>query len=192
MANIEHATITDPNIHEPKGIASASAGQLYKADGAGSGAWEDTILNVHGEMYIVNNSTAIVVPAAVDPTLNTDTDYVKVNGTLWNAGHNEGVSFSVNELILPTAGDYEVFFWASLTAPTNATVAFKYVINDTTFSTRKVKSSTKAATETENISAGGFLTGISASDTVGIYVASDTAGDIIIEESGLVVKLMHE
>lgn len=36
----EHSTITDPNIHEPKGVAAASAGFIYVADGSGSGAWQ--------------------------------------------------------------------------------------------------------------------------------------------------------
>jgi hypothetical protein len=35
----EHSVITDPNIHEPKGVAAASAGQVYVANGSGSGAW---------------------------------------------------------------------------------------------------------------------------------------------------------
>lgn len=36
---IEHAVITDPNIHEPKGVASAASGRVYVANGTGSGAW---------------------------------------------------------------------------------------------------------------------------------------------------------
>ena len=39
MANVEHNAITDPNIHEPKGVSSASSGTVYVADGAGSGNW---------------------------------------------------------------------------------------------------------------------------------------------------------
>lgn len=35
----QHRNITDPNIHEPKGVTSASAGVTYVADGSGSGAW---------------------------------------------------------------------------------------------------------------------------------------------------------
>lgn len=35
----EHVAITDPDIHEPKGITGASAGQVYVANGIGSGAW---------------------------------------------------------------------------------------------------------------------------------------------------------
>jgi hypothetical protein len=38
---IQHSLITDPNIHEPKGIASAASGKVYVADGSGSGTWTD-------------------------------------------------------------------------------------------------------------------------------------------------------
>lgn len=36
----EHVAIQDPDIHEPKGVASAVAGARYVADGAGSGGWD--------------------------------------------------------------------------------------------------------------------------------------------------------
>lgn len=36
----EHVTITDPQIHEPKGVLTAVAKAVYRATGAGSGAWE--------------------------------------------------------------------------------------------------------------------------------------------------------
>jgi hypothetical protein len=39
MANVQHSTLTDPNLHEPKGASSASANQLYLSDGSGSGTW---------------------------------------------------------------------------------------------------------------------------------------------------------
>jgi len=39
MPNIQHSAITDPNIHEPKGITTASNRQVYKANGSGSGTW---------------------------------------------------------------------------------------------------------------------------------------------------------
>lgn len=39
---MQHSAITDTEgIHEPKGCSTATAGQIYKADGAGSGAWTD-------------------------------------------------------------------------------------------------------------------------------------------------------
>lgn len=39
MANVNHSTLTDPYLHEPKGIASAGAGNVYVSDGSGSGTW---------------------------------------------------------------------------------------------------------------------------------------------------------
>lgn len=39
MANVAHSTLTAANLHEPKGVATATAGQVYIANGAGSGAW---------------------------------------------------------------------------------------------------------------------------------------------------------
>lgn len=35
----EHSTLTDPELHEPKGASTASSGDVYVADGAGSGSW---------------------------------------------------------------------------------------------------------------------------------------------------------
>jgi hypothetical protein len=42
MANVSHASLTGSNLHEPKGVASATAGTVYIADGAGSGAWSSS------------------------------------------------------------------------------------------------------------------------------------------------------
>ena len=39
MADTEHNVLTDPELHEPKGIAAASANQVYVADGAASGSF---------------------------------------------------------------------------------------------------------------------------------------------------------
>ena len=39
MANVSHSAITDPNIHEPKGVATATSGKVYTANGSGSGTW---------------------------------------------------------------------------------------------------------------------------------------------------------
>lgn len=36
----EHSTLTGASLHEPKGVAAASANTVYTADGAASGAWQ--------------------------------------------------------------------------------------------------------------------------------------------------------
>ena len=42
MTNIAHSALTGSDLHEPKGADTATAGQVYVSDGAGSGAWTDT------------------------------------------------------------------------------------------------------------------------------------------------------
>lgn len=39
MANVSHKDLPDSELHEPKGVATATANQVYVADGAASGAW---------------------------------------------------------------------------------------------------------------------------------------------------------
>ena len=68
MANVQHSALTDPNIHEPKGIASANDGEVYVADGAGSGAWETVAGNSYGDLYISNNSTSFTLAAYALPS----------------------------------------------------------------------------------------------------------------------------
>lgn len=188
---VEHVDITDPEIHEPKGVASAAAGEVYIADGAGSGSWKSSGWNVHGEMVITGNTTAQSLTAASDATLATDSDYVKVT-TGWSTGHVEGITFNVDELVVPEAGEYEVSFWASIKIATNnATVAVKYAVNDTTpYSTRKVMQRSDAANDITCLSAVGIVTGLSASDTISMYVASDLTGNVTFQEAGILVKLL--
>lgn len=49
MANVNHSTLTDPYLHEPKGVAAASSGEVYVADGTGSGDWiaSDNHISAH-------------------------------------------------------------------------------------------------------------------------------------------------
>ena len=59
---IQHKLLTGADLHEPKGVASASSGQVYVANGTGSGSW--------GKLTIANvNVTAI-----------TNGDIIKVSG----------------------------------------------------------------------------------------------------------------
>lgn len=57
MANVNHTTLTDPYLHEPKGVASAAAGTYYRADGGGSGAWKKTHYYVNGYLTFNDVST---------------------------------------------------------------------------------------------------------------------------------------
>ncbi len=55
----EHNVITDPNIHEPKGASTATSGQVYVANGAGSGAWAAKLPSQTGNAgkFLTTNGT---------------------------------------------------------------------------------------------------------------------------------------
>lgn len=59
MANVQHSALTGSDLHEPKGVASATAGKVYISNGSGSGAWTSAGEIITG--YIEDVSTAEVV-----------------------------------------------------------------------------------------------------------------------------------
>lgn len=71
MADIQHAAIPDANLHEPKGVVSATVDQVYLADGLGSGVWgspADSVFPVAdkwAEIFI--SPTSVVLPGGTDP-----------------------------------------------------------------------------------------------------------------------------
>jgi len=44
---MEHRNLTGDSLHEPKGVESATAGQVYVANGTGSGAWQDRLSGIN-------------------------------------------------------------------------------------------------------------------------------------------------
>ena len=72
----EHKNITDPNIHEPKGVSVATVGTTYIADGAGSGVWSAIPLDLSGmviERLIDGFSTAAnQQPTGLDTALQIE------------------------------------------------------------------------------------------------------------------------
>lgn len=74
MADIQHVDILDPNIHEPKGVADASSGQVYVANGAGSGNW--TTINAPSSRVVVNAITDFPTAVSGVITLAADTEYL--------------------------------------------------------------------------------------------------------------------
>jgi hypothetical protein len=188
----EHKDLTGADLHEPKGIATASDGQSYMADGLGSGSWVYTGDTVHGEMTVISNTTAETVATASDPTLNTDSDYTQII-TGWSAGHVDGgITFSTDKVVVPYAGEYEIAAWANIICPANnQKVAIKYAINTTTpLSSRKLVGTSAAAGDYVNVSGHGVVT-LAISDTVSLYIATDKAGNPTVTEAGLFIKLLE-
>jgi hypothetical protein len=120
MSNVAHKDLTDPNLHESKGVATATAGQVYVADGAGSGVMK----------LLLKKYTAALTPAAVSANTTAEqtftvtgvvvaTDVVVgvskptaqaglgIVGWRVTADNTVGITFSNNTAgsITPTAGE---------------------------------------------------------------------------------------
>ena len=67
---VEHVSIADPFIHEPKGVSSASANQVYVSDGSGSGSWKTVSGDaVTGVLNDVSSASSVYIPVTQTGTV---------------------------------------------------------------------------------------------------------------------------
>ena len=92
----EHKNLTGTDLHEPKGVASASENQIYVADGAGSGAW--TYIPQGFGFYADNASAQTFNTTAAKISINgsaanTETSYlppeIRASGDLWDTSNDK-------------------------------------------------------------------------------------------------------
>lgn len=99
MADVNHNTLTDPYLHEPKGISTALAGQIYVADGAGSGDWVENSRIFGGYLTFSTGSpyahSATTSDTVLNPTFTPSTN----NGFTGLSSPNARVRFDGPETI---------------------------------------------------------------------------------------------
>lgn len=93
---IQHADISDPYVHEPKGMSGAAQDTVYIANGAGSGNWQ--------QVGIAALDTTSVY---ADIQTELDTGEMPVSGRLFLTGVLENVSEPSN-VIVPLIADCTV------------------------------------------------------------------------------------
>lgn len=82
---VEHSALTGSDLHEPKAIASANSGELYVADGAGSGAFTAGLNKAYLNVQVTDISTAASF-WVVSPVAGTITKiYSVINGAIITA-----------------------------------------------------------------------------------------------------------
>lgn len=197
---IEHASISDPEIHEPKGVSTAAANTAYLADGAGSGVWRQItysdIANVfsYGSMVITNNATNFPLTAVADTTFGTPSQYSVMTGVgaPFSSENLYNLTFDTDKLVVPYTGIYKVDVYMNISAypGTNAKVSMRHLLNGTTYSSRApiVKAS--------GTGAAGQLTGfglvsMTAGDSLQIALASDTTGNLLIRDFNMTLTLVR-
>ena len=104
MANVNHSSLTDPYLHEPKGASSASDGEVYISDGAGSGAW--TYLPMGWGFYKDNASAQTFNTTAAKLSIDgagatTEESYlprdIRGSASLWNTTSDKITPIAVGD-----------------------------------------------------------------------------------------------
>jgi len=188
---IQHNIITDPDIHEPKGVASATSGKVYISNGSGSGAWEYPPGKAHAEIYISGGTTAHTLAGASAYSL------LNPSGE-WTASGNEDiltVTPGSGIITLNQAGHYLVTFWINFTTTAIASGSaynFKYAL-DGSVGTR-LSSVVKPTNNVDKLtlSSTGTLAA-TAGQTLSMFVGGDgtSSGEAITPtEAGLVALFL--
>lgn len=217
----EHVNISDPDIHEPKGVAASPAGKVYVSDGLGSGAWSlaepkgaDTAAvrtmawsdglggtewvnhpgSIHGEIYVAGGA---IVVGPTGGTITADVDYRAVGAT-WTLNPEAYLVslYSDNFSVLAnTAGHYLIS--AFVTFDTGAVAAgtryaMKYRVNNSaTLSTRKLVTQKVTAGSDMITITGTALMNLNAGDYVNIMLASSVADTVTVRDAGLTLVYLH-
>ncbi|MEK0324372.1 MAG: hypothetical protein QQN63_01605 [Nitrosopumilus sp.] len=184
--SIEHSTILDPEIHEPKDIALATSAQVYTASGAGTGTWADQHAPAsHASSNITANTNTIAITAAVDNTMHTATDYVPITGLTAKLLVGSDISHTGGDFLINTTGWYQIGFWLSMSSSSaSSKLAMTIGINGVV---QVVDSAVliqlmKTAGDIGNVSGIGTIP-LSAGDIVTGHIASDTTSNITIHEA---------
>jgi hypothetical protein len=190
MANVQHNSLTDPNLHEPKGVSTAASGKVYVANGGGSGSWEYISGHSFGELYVEGGVTA--------QTLSASNALAKLNPTgEWTVNGNKNMTLSATNgtLTVFTAGEYQLNFWAvfdTAAIATGAAYNFHYNVNGVS-STRKVYvKKISNGVDTLNVTALGFVT-LPAGAVISMYVGGDATSsgtNITVREASLSALLV--
>lgn len=186
MADVSHNALTGTELHEPKGIATATLGDVYVANGSGSGTWSVPGGAVYGEMAITNNVTTVAL---------VDSGYTKIDTGIWTAGQVEGVTYNAsNYLEILTAGVYEISFWSSFTYSVNSTVVtFKFSTDDTvnSLSSRSLSRKVGIGTDVGAVAASSFAP-LSVGDKLSLFATVDSgnSGNITIANAGFTATLL--
>ena len=127
MANVQHSTLPEAELHEPKGVSTAAADSFYVANGAGSGTWKRRLYKYTAALtpaIVAANTTAeqtftvsgLVVASDTMIGISKPTAQAGLGIVGWRvtADNTVGITFSNNTGagITPTAGEtYRFVIW---------------------------------------------------------------------------------
>lgn len=179
----EHVNITDPNIHEPKGVATATSGEVYVANGTGSGAWVKQGATIHAAAKVSGNSTEITPSGA-----GTFMEWTPS----WTSIDEDGVTITSNSFVITEAGSYFIIATlASVGRGTGAnTYAFDFAKNGTVVG-QKSRRTTSSTSDVGSVTVLAYLDALVATDVIKLYVTNETDTDnVLISDANFVIYKM--
>ena len=187
---IQHNVITDPDIHEPKGVASATSGKVYISNGSGSGAWDYPPGKAHADMYISAGATAHTLAGSSAYTLlNPSGEWTQGDVSILTTTPSSGI------ITLVEAGTYYIDFWINFTTAAIASGSvynFKYALNGSVGARlTTVAKPTNSADKLTLASSG--LVNATAGQTLSMFVGGDgtsSGTNITPTEAGLTVLFL--
>jgi hypothetical protein len=113
-----HRTLTDPELHEPKGVSTAPADSVYLSTGSGSGLWTPAKIlatpPVYGRMLLLANTTAF--------TLTTQNLWYESGLTHDKLAYGMQLITGTEKFLTPYQGVYRVTFLATVTHSVGSTI----------------------------------------------------------------------
>lgn len=151
MANVQHSSLTDPNLHEPKGISTATGDQVYISNGSASGTWTNvnrtpgTGWGQYSNSVYVNTTYLTITDAGVIIPFDTNVNVTQLPITL--AGVTSPLmDLSTETLLFVSAGDMHAITLSYFIAATTGNPTFMDLIlygssDGVTYSTRLAETS---------------------------------------------------
>ncbi len=174
---IEHDAIADAELHEPKGVAGASANRVYVSNGAGSGAWTAYDLNPHVQVYMSGNTTNTTIATAATPVIVAGTFVQNIAS---------GFSSDSTGRVTYTNADTKVFR-ASVDAAVEIVatgaddVKISLAKNGTVISTSKVTAN--VALNAETVMSLNWLVSLATNDYLEVFIENaDTTENILVRD----------
>lgn len=173
MANVNHSTLTDPYIHEPKNISTAAAGEIYIADGAGSGDWTQGHRHVGGFIAFSTSSPYAHSTTTTDSALNPTFTLVDNNGFTGLSSPNARLRYDGGETISAA-----VTFTASIQQSSGGDKQVELALykNGVELSGSRVVAT--AATGSWNQLTAAFNTTLATNDYIEVFTKADSSATI--------------
>lgn len=173
MANVNHSTLTDPYLHEPKGVAAASAGEVYIANGAGSGNWTQNHRHVGGHLTFSTGSPYAHSTTTTDTVLNPTFTLVDNNGFSGLASPNARIQYDgAEDISAALTGTFSI----QQASGTNRQVELVFYKSGVALAGSRVIA-TAVSGEWHQISVA-FNTTLSTNDYIEVFTKSDSAATI--------------